>query len=325
MIYLIGMCVAGLAVLILGAELLTRSAVLLSQQLHIPPIIIGLTVVALGTSTPELAVGIDAALKGQGALAVANIAGTNTVNILLILGLSALIKPLALQEQTLHMDLPAIVVAASLMLGLSVDGVLSRGDGVLLLAVGMVYAIFILRAARRESRLLRAAVLSEYSEPQIVEGRTLRTVVSIVKLVVGIALVVSSADWLVAGATGLAGLWGVSDAFVGLTIVAIGTSAPELATTVMSTIKGDRDVAIGNLLGSSVYNICIILGITCVIPATGLEVAQELLRWDIPIMVAVAIACVPIFRSGRRVSQVEGGLLVGAYLTYLVGLLLTRL
>lgn len=172
MIYLIGMCVAGLAVLILGAELLTRSAVLLSQQLHVPPIIIGLTVVALGTSTPELAVGIDAALKGQGALAVANIAGTNTV---------------------------------------------------------------------------------------------------------------------------------------------------------MSTIKGDRDVAIGNLLGSSVYNICIILGITCVIPATGLEVAQELLRWDIPIMVAVAIACVPIFRSGRRVSQVEGGLLVGAYLTYLVGLLLTRL
>lgn len=322
MIPSIGLCIVGLAVLILGAELLTRGAATLARQLGIAPITVGLTIVALGTSTPELAVGIDATLRGQGTLAVGNIAGTNIVNILLILGLSALIRPLALGSQTIRVDMPAMVVAALLMLGLAADGILSRTDGIVLLVAGVAFTAMIVRAARLESRKLQAEFSREY--PRAGNGQGLTTLLSGLQLGAGIALVVIAADWFVIGAVGLAQIWGVSDAFIGLTIVAIGTSAPELVTTILSTIKGDRDVAIGNLLGSSVYNICVILGLTCVVPIGGLPVSPELLWVDIPIMALVAVACVPVFRSGRAVSRLEGAALVTAYIGYLLVLLFLR-
>lgn len=322
MLPLAGLFIIGLLVLILGAELLTRSGITLARQLGIAPIIIGLTIVALGTSAPELAVGIDAALIGNGALAVGNIAGTNTVNVLLILGLSALLRPLALQTDTLTLDLPAMLIAGLLMLGLSADGSLSRLDGAVLLAAGGVYTVLVVRSARRSRRLVQV-------EDPLKEGgsggpKGNRALISIAQLLAGIILVVVSADWLVTGAVGLARLWGVSDAFIGLTVVAIGTSAPELVTTVMSTLRGERDVAIGNLIGSSVYNICVILGVTSLIPETGIPVPKEVIWVDIPVMAAVALACVPVFFSGREVTRVEGGLFVMAYVGYLAGLILTR-
>jgi cation:H+ antiporter len=322
MLPLAGLFVVGLLVLIWGADLLTRSGVTLARQFGIAPIIIGLTIVALGTSAPELAVGIDAALIGNGALAVGNIAGTNTVNILLILGLSALIRPLALQRDTLTLDLPAMLVAGLLMLALTVDGKLSRLDGAMLLTAGVVYTALVVRSARRSRRLLQAD--APFKDESIGGPEERRTMASLAQLVTGIVLVVVSANWLVTGAVGLARLWGVSDAFIGLTIVAIGTSAPELVTTVMSTIRGERDVAIGNLIGSSVYNICIILGVTCLVPETGIPIPQELIWVDIPIMAAVALVCVPVFFSGREVSRVEGGLFVMAYAGYLARLIVTR-
>ena len=322
MLPLAGLFIVGLLVLIWGAELLTRSGVTLARQLGIAPIIIGLTIVALGTSAPELAVGIDAALIGNGALAVGNIAGTNTVNILLILGLSALIRPLVLQKDTLTLDLPSMLVAGLLMLALTVDGRLSRLDGAVLLTAGVVYTSLVVRSARRSRRLVQAEAPFEKEGTGRQEEK--KTLVSLAQLVAGIVLVVISANWLVTGAVGLARLWGVSDAFIGLTIVAIGTSAPELVTTVMSTLRGERDVAIGNLIGSSVYNICIILGVTCLVPETGIPIPQELIWVDIPIMAAVALVCVPVFLSGREVSRVEGGLFVMAYAGYLGGLIVTR-
>ena len=322
MLPLAGLFIVGLLVLIWGAEMLTRSGVILARRLGIAPIIIGLTVVALGTSAPELAVGIDAALTGNGALAVGNIAGTNTVNILLILGISALLRPLALQRDTLTLDLPAMLVAGLLMLALTVDGGLSRLDGGVLLTAGVVYTILVVRSARRSRRLVQADVPLKEESTGGPEER--RTMASLAQLAAGILLVVVSANWLVTGAVGLAKLWGVSDAFIGLTIVAIGTSAPELVTTVMSTLRGERDVAIGNLIGSSVYNICVILGVTCLVPEAGIPVPRELIWVDIPIMATVALVCVPVFFSGRAVSRTEGGLFVVAYAGYLGGLILTR-
>lgn len=322
MLPLAGLFIVGLVVLIWGAELLTRSGVTLARQLGIAPIIIGLTIVALGTSAPELAVGIDAALIGNGALAVGNIAGTNTVNVLLILGLSALLRPLALQTDTLTLDLPAMLVAGLLMLALAVDGSLSRLDGALLLTAGVVYTSLVVRSARRSRRLVQAE--APFKKEGTGRPEEKKTLVSLARLAAGIVLVVVSANWLVTGAVGLARLWGVSDAFIGLTIVAIGTSAPELVTTVMSTLRGERDVAIGNLIGSSVYNVCVILGVTCLVPGTGIPVPQELIWVDIPIMAAVALVCVPVFFSGREVSRVEGGLFVMAYTGYLAGLILIR-
>ena len=318
-----GWFVLGLAVLIVGAELVVRGGSRFAARLGVPPILIGLTVVSVGTSMPELAVGIDAALQGSPALAVGNIAGTNTVNLLLILGLSALLKPLALQMQTLRFDLPAMIAAAFALMTMAWDGVLTRIEGGVLVAAAIAYTIAIVYWARRESRVVKAAFTEEYAAPRSPHPRR-DTAWNLAALVGGIAVLLVGADWLVDGAVEMAQILGVSDALIGLTVVAIGTSSPELVTTVVSTLRQERDIAIGNLLGSSVYNIALILGVTCLVPAAGIAVEPALVRVDIPVMIAATVACIPVFWSGRSVSRLEGGLFVGAYLAYLAYLVIAR-
>ncbi|HEX7005870.1 MAG TPA: calcium/sodium antiporter [Alphaproteobacteria bacterium] len=318
----LGLCLVGLMALLLGAELLTRGGSNLAAQLGVAPIIIGLTVVAVGTSAPELAVGIDAGLQGNGPLAVGNIAGTNIVNLLLILGLSALFEPIAIRMQTLRMDLPVMIVAASTMLLMVMDGNLTHLDGAILITAGVIYTMVVIRMAERESRAVRAAFANEYRTPR--NGwRVRRTMVrDTTTLLGGIVIIVVAADWFVDGAVDLARYVGVSDAFIGLTVVAIGTSSPELATTIVSTLKKQRDIAIGNLLGSSIYNIFFILGATCFV--VEIPVSPLLKSVDIPIMALVACACLPVFLTGKRVSRGEGGLFVCAYGAYLAYLLIYR-
>jgi len=316
---------AGLVVIVVGAEMLLRGASRIAAALGIKPILIGLTVVAVGTSAPELAVGVTAALEGRGALAIGNIAGTNMVNILFILGLSAAMRPLPLQLQSIRLDVPVMIASALALLVMAFDGVLSRVDGLVLLAAACVYLATLIRLSRRES----AAMVREYAEefgPQALktERGALAKSWDGLLLAVGIALTVLGADLLVAGAADLARAFGVSDAIIGLTIVAIGTSAPELATTVVSTIKDDRDVAIGNLLGSSITNILVILGLTCLAASDGVDVSPDVLRIDLPLAAAVAIVCWPVFRSDRTVSRREGVAFVAAYLVYLTTLVFVR-
>ena len=320
----IGLCLAGLLVLIVGAELLTRGGAVLARQLGVPPILIGLTVVAVGTSTPELAVGIDAGLIGNGAMAVGNIAGTNTVNVLLILGLSAAIHALPLRARTVRMELPVMIAAAAVVLVLALDGTLSRLDGMLLVACGVAYTAMLARSALHESRAVRVEFAREYRGPKGAAHGPRTTLRSALALLAGIVVIVLAADWFVDGAVALARIWGVSDAFIGLTVVAIGTSAPELVTTILSTLKRERDIAIGNLLGSSIYNIFVILGLTCIVPAAGLPVTPDLLRIDLPVMMLVALACVPAFLTRQEVSRLEGALFVAAYGTYLAYLIAMR-
>ena len=228
----------GLIGLVAGAVLVVRAGSGIAARLGVPPIIIGLTVVSLGTSVPELAVGVDAALSGSPGLAVGNIVGTNLVNILLILGLSAALVPIALDRATLRFDLPAMTGAALLLVLLSVDGTLSRVDGAVLLLAGIGYTVGLLRTSRRNP---------PSDESPAVPPRS--PLVLTLLLVVGLLVTVLGAELLVDGAVAVAQTLGVSDAVIGLTVVAIGTSAPELATTVLSTVRGDRDIAIGNLLG----------------------------------------------------------------------------
>lgn len=310
---------AGLATLLLGAELILRGGVRLAAQLGIPPIIIGLTVVAVGTSAPELAVGIEAALRDNGSFAVANIAGTNIVNLLLILGLSALLKPLALTMQTLRFDLPVMTVAALWLATMAADGTLTRMEGSLMLGAAVLYTGSVLWFARRESANLKREFAREYPGAAPDTGAAFLS--GAILLVVGIAIVVAGSDWLVDGATSLAQILAVPDEVIALTVVAVGTSAPELATTIIGTLRNDRDIAIGNLLGSSIYNILVILGVTCVVPLGGLSVAATLIRFDIPVMVLVTCACIPVFLSGRQVSRLEGGLFVAAYAAYVTAVL----
>ncbi|MEO9329091.1 calcium/sodium antiporter [Gordonia aurantiaca] len=313
----VGLILAGLTGLVLGAEFLVRGGSAVATRLGVSPLLVGLTIVSIGTSMPELAVGLDATLNDAGPLAVGNIAGTNIVNILLILGLSSAMVPLALAKQTLRLDLPTMSISAVLMLVLCLNGSLGRIDGVILLLLGIGYTV---AAIRWELRERATPVEAEIAEELPAKGGPLW--LRALELFGGMVAVVVAADWLVDGSVSIATDLGVSEAFIGLTIVAIGTSAPELVTTVMSTIRGDRDLAIGNLIGSSVYNIVFILGVTALVKPV--EVTDDLIRVDIPLMTAVAVLCIPVFLSGRRVSRPEGIGFVALYVVYLGVLLAFR-
>jgi cation:H+ antiporter len=303
---------AGLALLILGAEVLVRGASALAAALGVPPVVVGLTVVSVGTSAPELAIGIDSAINDAGPLAIGNVAGTNIVNLLLVLGLSAAIAPLAIAVPTIRRDLPVMAVIGGLLLALCWDGSISRIDGGILLAVAVGYTVLIVVQARRDPVAVRIA-------QDEIPGRPGRAWVQALLTVAGLAVIVVGADLLVGGAVDLSRSFGVSEAVIGLTVVAIGTSAPELVTTLVSTFRGERDIAIGNLIGSSTYNIGLVLGGSALVAPLG--VTTELIHVDLPVMVGVMLLCIPVFLTGRRMSRLEGIGFVAAYVVYL-GLLL---
>jgi cation:H+ antiporter len=313
----------GLAALVGGAELVVQRGSRLATRLGISPIVIGLTLVSIGTSAPELAIGIAAAWRDNGSLAVGNIAGTNTANILLILGTTALIRPLALDLRTLRLDLPVTAVASLTLVIMAWNGMLTRLDGLMLIAAAILYSAVIVHLARRESRAAKAEYARGFGAPP--EGLPYRKVVfDLGAVVIGIGVIVIGSDWLVDGAVGLARTLGVSDAFIGLTVVAVGTSVPELVTAVVATLRNQRDIAVGNILGSCVYNIFLILGVTCLIPAAGIRVTTELAHIDIPVMTVVAVVCIPVALSGHRIRRAEGALFLAAYIGYLAYLVLTR-
>jgi cation:H+ antiporter len=317
----VGWFLAGLGALVAGAEVMVRGATKIASRLGISPLIVGLTVVAIGTSMPEMAIGVVSASEGSGALAVGNIAGANVINLMFVLGLSALILPLAIEMRTQRFELPVMAGVAILLWVLAANGVLSRVDGIVLVTGAIVYTGAVVWAARRETR--DAAVEFDQTYPAATTGGG-RPVVHMAMMLGGIAIIVVGAQWLVDAAVGLARAFNVSDALIGITVVAIGTTAPELVTTVVSTLRGDRDIAVGNLFGSSIYNVLLILGVTCLVPAHGLQLTPELVRVDIPVMVAATLVCIPIFVTGRRVGRFEGGAMVFAYLAFVVFLLATQ-
>ena len=323
--YAVTSFLAGLVVVIVGAEFIVRGGSRVAALLGVSPMILGLTVVAIGTSTPELAVGLTASAEGSGGLAVGNIAGTNIVNILFILGLSAWIMPLKVQLLSLKLDLPVMVVSALALLWMAWDGVLSRQEGALMVGASVAYTIAMVRLSRRESLPIQQEFSREYSAKNILPRvATLQGTVSVLMLAAGIVVVVVGAELLVSGAVDIAQSLGVSDAVVGLTIVAIGTSAPELATTIMSTLKNERDIAIGNLIGSSTYNILFILGATCLATPSGVPVEASLLHVDLPLAALVALLCVPVFATDRLISRKEGAFFVTSYAVYLGTLIFLR-
>jgi cation:H+ antiporter len=293
-----------------------RHGAALARRFGIHPIVIGMTVVSLGTSLPELAIGLNAARQGNGGLAVGNIVGTNLVNILLVLGLAALMRPVDFERHTLRFDLPAMVAAAVLLLVVSLDGSLSTLDGVWLCLYGAAYLAAVLARSRSVAGPGPAAPPAA-GPPFRRSGPLL--------LVLGLAVTVAGSELLVDGAVRIARALQVGDAVIGLTVVAIGTSAPELVTTVVSTLRGDRAIALGNLLGSSVFNIALILGVTVLASPGAIDVPPEILAVDLTLMVAAAAVCLPAFWTRRQLSRAEGGAFVAAYVIYLVWLLAARL
>ena len=312
--------VAGLAGLLIGADLLVRGGAALASQLGVRPIVIGLTVVALGTSLPELAVGIDAVRQGSPGLAVGNVVGATLIGILFILGLSALIRPIAFERRTLRFDLPAMTGASLALWLLALDGSLSRVDGTILCLGGAAYTAGIIWTSRRESAPVHADYASQY-ERTTSRGRR-ELLLRVLTLFAALGLVLVGAEFLVDGSIEVARSLEVSEAVIGLTVIALGTTAPELVTTLTSTVRGDRDIAVGNLLGSSVYNIALILGIAVLAAPAELEIPQEVLAADLLVLAVVAVITVPVLLSGHRISRLEGGAFVAGYLGYLIWLIL---
>jgi len=306
--------VVGLALLIGGAELLVRAASRLAAALGVPPLVVGLTVVAFGTSAPELAVSIGASLGGQADVAVGNVVGSNIFNVLLILGLAAVLVPLAVQRPLVRRDVPVMIGVSVLVLLLGLDGAIGRVDGLVLVAGLIVYTVLLVRAGRRENGAVAATVVA-VSPP--FRWR------DVVLVGVGLALLVAGSRSFVAGAVTLAGRLGISELVVGLTIVAAGTSLPEVATSVVASLRGERDIAVGNVVGSNLFNLLAVLGLSGVVAPGGLAVPAAALRVDLPVMIAAAVACLPIFATGHRISRGEGAWFLACYVAYTTYLILT--
>ncbi|MEA3300087.1 MAG: calcium/sodium antiporter [Pseudomonadota bacterium] len=312
--------VLGLALLIVGAELLVRGASRLALRFGISPLVIGLTVVALGTSSPELAVGVQAGLAGQSDIAVGNIVGSNIFNVLFILGLAALILPLAVSQQLVRLDVPLMIGTSLLFWIMALDGRIGRFDGLLLLAGIIAYTVFAIRQGRREGPAIEAEYAQEFGAAD--NGWLARLPVQLTLIAVGLALLVLGASWLVDGAVAIARVLGVSEVVIGLTIIAAGTSLPEVATSIVAALRGERDIAVGNVVGSNLFNLLGIGGIAALVTPGGLEVVAPLLHLDLPVMVAVAFACLPIFATGHRIARWEGALFIGYYAAYVSYLIL---
>ncbi len=301
----------GLVLLVAGGELLVRGATALAARIGISSLVIGLTVVAFGTSAPEVAVSVGATLEGSGPLAVGNVVGSNVFNVLFILGASALIAPLTVSRQILRVDVPILIAVSLLCLVCGMDGRYGLNDAVLFLLVFVAYLVFTVREGKRQSTAADAP-----GRPRT------KLAPALLFVALGLVLLVLGARSFVAGAVELARMLGLSEAVIGLTIVAAGTSLPEVATSIMASLRGERDIAVGNVVGSNIFNILLILGVAALVGKGQLDVPPAILRFDLPLMCACALALAPVAMARGVLARWEGALFLGAYAAYTAYLVL---
>lgn len=317
----LGIFVAGLLALVAGADLLVRGASKLALSFGLSPLVVGLTIVAFGTSAPEVAVSVGAVLDGQTDIALGNVVGSNIFNVLFILGVSALITPLVVNIQLIRQEVPILVGVSLLLVVLSLDGSVSAIDGAMLFALLVAYTVFLVIQSRKETQAANDEYAAEV-QPAAAGSWDSGLPVQLLLIAAGLALLVVGSQWLVESAVVFAKALGVSDVVIGLTIVAAGTSMPEVATSVMAAVKGERDIAVGNVVGSSTFNIMGCLGLSGMVSGSlGLVVPPAVLNFDIWVMLAVALACIPVFVTGREIARWEGGVFLlyyAAYVTYLI-------
>ena len=304
---------AGIGLLVIGADTMVGAAARVARRFGISSLVVGLTVVSFGTSAPELAVSIQSAFAGNPAIALGNVVGSNIANILLILGITAIIAPIGIAAGLMKRDVPIMIGISFLVWLLSANGLLGRWEG-LFLSLGLIaFVIFLLRTSKPDEK-------NEDEDAPPPQGAK-QIAIDGVLFAVGLAMLVLGANWIVNGAVTFATALGISELIVGLTIVAVGTSLPEIATSVLAGIRGQRDMAVGNIVGSNIFNILAVLGISALVAPIGIPVPLEALRFELPVMVIVALICVPIFISRELVSRREGFALLffyGLYTVYLV-------
>ncbi len=308
------MLLMGLIGLVTGAELLVRGASRLGLVIGISPLVIGLTIVAFGTSAPEMAVSVRAALTNHPDIVIGTNIGSTVFNILFILGICAVVAPLVISQQLVWYDVPIMIGAHFLLLAMSLDGKITMLNASILLLCLICYTVYAIVKGREAK-----PVTDEYQAAFSVSKNGLKALIigkQCGLIVLGLIFCVFGAGWLLDSAVILARAMGVSELVIGMTIVAAGTSLPEVATSVVATIRGQRDIAVGNVVGSNIFNILGIVGVAGLIAPDGIAVAPSVLRFDLPVAIATCIACLPIFFTGHKISRWEGGLFIGYYAAY---------
>ncbi len=304
---------AGLLLLYLGGEALVRGATALAARLGMPPLLIGLTVVAFGTSSPELAVSIDASISGHADIAIGNVVGSNICNVALILGACALLRPMGVEARVIRLDIPIMIGCSAMLAILLSDGALSRSEGALLFGLLVAYVYFSIRQARAEVEPVR----QEFGA--LVLGRRSSMLVAIALVGVGLVMLAGGGGVFVDAAAELARRVGVSEAVVALTIVAAGTSMPELATSLVASARGQHDIAIGNVVGSNTFNVLGVLGLAAALsPLSGIAIQCA----DFVAMMVAAVLLLPLMYTQFRLVRWEGGLLLVSYIAYVSWLLM---
>ena len=301
--------VCGLLLLLIGAELSVRAAVSLATTLRVRPLLIGLTFVAFGSSAPQMAVGLQAAFTASADIAVGSVVGSNIFNVLVTLGLCALVIPLRITRQLVRLEIPLMIAASALVLALSWNAVLGALDGVILLSGLLIYLLTVLRQSGQRFAY-RPSSGTEHSRTM---GQVL---LRLGALLGGIACVGLGSHLLVAASVVIALDLGLSERIIGLTVIAVSTSLPALTTSLIAALRGERDIAVGNVIGSNLFNLLGVLGITALIAPVPLSVSPNALAFDIPVMLGVAALCLPLFYSGYRITRAEGLMLLGLYLAY---------
>ncbi len=299
----------GLVLLAGGAEGLVRGSSALALRLGVTPLVVGLTVVAFGTGSPELFVSVEAAARGEGGIALGNVVGSNISNVALILGLSALARPMKVRSELIRREVPLLIAVTLLPCLMLLDGTLGRVDGLILAAGSVAYTAFAYLAAKRD----RSKVVAEEFEEALAEPKRAAWI-DVLLVIIGFALLLVGARLLLSGATAVAEGFGVSQVVIGLTIVAIGTSLPELATSFVASLRGEADVSFGNAIGSNILNILLVLGVAALIRPIE---AQGLRPLDLGVMVASAMLLLPLMWRGWVLNRWEGAVLVAGYAAYL--------
>lgn len=310
--------IAGLVVLVIGGEVLVRGAVGLSAAMKISPLVIGMTVVSFGTSAPELLVSLQSALDGNPGIAIGNVVGSNIANLALVLGITVIIFPIVAEKQTKRIDYPMMMLASILFATFALNNMIDRWEGIVFVTILVGFTVFLIRSSRKSEQSKLAEVLEE---DEIDAGEVKDSLSkSVVFLLIGLVCLYFGSEWFVGGASDLAKKFGLTDSVIGVTVVAFGTSAPELVASIMAAIKKQSDISVGNLIGSNIFNVFAVLGVTSVVKP--IEVDQEVMNFDMIWMLAIALSMVLILYLGNKIGRWKGVLLLSAYFAYIIWIIL---
>jgi cation:H+ antiporter len=303
----------GVGALYFGAEWLIRGAASLASRVGVSPIVVGLTVVSLGTSTPEMAVSIAAAVQGSSDIAIGNVLGSNLANIGLVMGFTAMVQPLEVNARVVIREIPIMILITLCVIPLAwADGGLDRGDGIILLVLLGFYLLYVLRASKDESAEIKGEFEEFLDEGQGTKPWPHRVLVDLGLIVIGVSALVIGGRAIVEGATYIARAIGISDLVIGLTVIAVGTSLPELATSVVAAVRKEADIAVGNVIGSNIFNIGAVLGVTSIV--SPVPVPSQVLRFHLPAVVFISLLVLPLARTHHTVKRIEGTFLFAAYI-----------